>query len=121
MLTTLEEELRQIEGGEETLDALRQEVETASAAAWEKAQALSQARRTAARTLETRMAKELASLGMKGAVFSVQFLEEKDSLDGEGEEIPFLHGNRRLRSTGSDRVEFHLSANPGEPLLHSRP
>ena len=117
LLATLEAELRQIEGGEETLDALRQEIATMSTAAWEKAQALSQARHTAARTLETRMAKELAALGMKGAVFSVQFLEEKDSADREDEGSPFLHGNQRLRSTGSDRVEFHLSANPGEPLL----
>lgn len=116
LLATFEEELRQIEGGEETLETLRQEVETASTAAWEKAQALSQVRRSAALTLETRMAQELASLGMKGAVFGVQFLEEKDSADSDSDDL-FFRDNKRLKSTGSDRVEFYLSANPGEPLL----
>jgi DNA repair protein RecN (Recombination protein N) len=114
---TLEQELQRIEGGEETLATLRQEVESASTAAWEKAEALSQARRAAARALEMQMAKELAFLGMKGAVFSVQFAEGKDGASSEAEDSLFFHGDRRLRSTGCDRVEFHLSANPGEPLL----
>jgi DNA repair protein RecN (Recombination protein N) len=113
----LEQELQQIEGGEETLVTLRQEVESASTTAWEKAETLSQARRAAARTLEIQMAKELASLGMKGAMFSVQFAEGKDGAGGEAEDSLFLRGDRRLRSTGCDRAEFHLSANPGEPLL----
>jgi len=113
----LEQELQQIEGGEETLMMLRQDVELTATAAWERAHALSQARLAAARSLETQMAAELAFLGMKGATFSVQFLEGRESPDGEEADSPFLRGSQRLRSTGSDRVEFYLSANPGEPLL----
>jgi DNA repair protein RecN (Recombination protein N) len=54
---------------------------------------------------------------MKGARFSVQFAEGKDGASGEVDDSLFLRGDRRLRSTGCDRVEFHLSANPGEPVL----
>ncbi len=118
----LAQELQQIEGGEETIVALRQEVEAAEAAAWTTARELSQARRAAATMLEKQMAQELASLGMKGAAFSVRFsdnAEREDAADedGAGTAGPFLHGAQRLRITGCDRVEFYLSANPGEPLL----
>ena len=119
---TLEQELQQIEGGEETIVALRQEVATATTAAWTTAQELSQARRAAATILETQMAQELASLGMKGAAFSVRFFdsperEEPIDEDGDGTAGAFLRGAQRLRPIGYDRVEFYLSANPGEPLL----
>jgi DNA repair protein RecN (Recombination protein N) len=114
---TLEQELQQIEGGEESLAVLRQEVDTAATAAWAQAQELSLARRAAAQTLEARMGQELAALGMKGATFSVRFQEEKTSDAGEAASEPFLHGAQRLRDTGCDRAEFYLSANPGEPLL----
>lgn len=60
---------------------------------------LSAARRTAARRLETRMAAELAALGMSGAQLGVA--QETD----EGV----------LTADGIDRVEFLLAANPGEP------
>jgi DNA repair protein RecN (Recombination protein N) len=63
------------------------------------------------------MVKELAALGMKGATFSVRFQEDGTSDAGEASGEPFLHGTQRLRNTGCDRVEFYLSANPGEPLL----
>lgn len=113
----LEHELQQIEGGEEAIASLRQEVAAAAAAAWTRAQALSQARRAAATTLEAQMAQELASLGMKGATFNVRFAENKAEDEVETAEGPFVRGARRLRSTGCDRAEFYLSANPGEPLL----
>ncbi|MGH7963957.1 MAG: AAA family ATPase, partial [Candidatus Binatia bacterium] len=64
---TLAQELQQLEGGEESLAARRQEVDMAATAAWAQAQELSQARRAAAQTLEASMGKELAALGMKGA------------------------------------------------------
>jgi DNA repair protein RecN (Recombination protein N) len=114
---TLEQELRQIEGGDETLSSLRQEVEALATTAWTKAHELSQLRRAAAQTLETQMVKELTSLGMKGATFSVRFAEEGEHAQEEPANSPFLRGGQRLRTTGCDRAEFYLSANPGEPLL----
>jgi DNA repair protein RecN (Recombination protein N) len=120
---TLTQELQQIEGGEDTLSALHQEIEAAATAVWATAQELSQARRAAAHRLETQMSEELSSLGMKGAAFSVRFAEnpareDRASEDEDHEETsPMLRGGQRLRETGCDRVEFYLSANPGEPLL----
>src|SRR5574341_1830077 len=62
------------------------------------------------------MVKELAALGMKGATFRVHFHgEEETTTDTVGEE-PFQRRAQRLQDSGCDRVEFYLSANPGEPL-----
>lgn len=113
---TWEQELQQLEGGAESLAALQHEVDTAATTAWTQAQTLSQARRTAAQTLETGMVKELATLGMKGARFSLRFHDDPEGAS-ENEAGPFVRAARRLRETGCDRAEFFLSANPGEPLL----
>ncbi|MBM4254502.1 MAG: DNA repair protein RecN [Deltaproteobacteria bacterium] len=109
-------ELQQLEGGEETLSELRQEIEKAATAAWACARELSQRRRASAQTLEANMKKELAKLGMKGATFSVRFLEASDDEDSEQNGTPFNRGSQRLHATGCDQVEFYLSANVGEPL-----
>lgn len=114
---TLEQELQQLEGGDESLAVRRQEVETAAATAWAQAQELSQARRVAAQTLETSMGKELAALGMKGAIFNVRFHEKGAGDADDAADEPFVRNGQRLRDTGCDRAEFFLSANPGEPLL----
>jgi len=114
---SLEQELQQIEGGEEVIAALRQEVEATAIAAWAHAQELSRSRRAAAQTLEVKMVEELALLGMKGATFRVRFPEvtahedREETADGL-----FRRGPLRLRDSGCDQVEFYLSANPGEPL-----
>jgi DNA repair protein RecN (Recombination protein N) len=113
---TITEELQQLEGGEEALGTLRHDIETAATSAWTWAQELSQSRRTAAQTLEANMKKELAKLGMKGATFSVRFLDTADNENGEAAGMPFVRGSQRLGLTGCDRVEFYLSANIGEPL-----
>ena len=113
---TVTQELQQLEGGEEAIGSLRHDIETAATAAWSWAQELSQRRRTAAQTLEASMKKELAKLGMKGATFSVRFLEAGDSDDNEVADTPFVRSGQRLWATGCDRVEFYLSANTGEPL-----
>jgi DNA repair protein RecN (Recombination protein N) len=114
---TLEQELRQIEGGEEMIAALRREVETTAADAWAQALELSQARRAAAQALEVKMVEELTLLGMQGATFSVRFQENVASESAEkSANGPFRRGTLRLRESGCDQVEFYLSANPGEPL-----
>jgi DNA repair protein RecN (Recombination protein N) len=113
----VEQELQQLEGGEETIAGLQQEVETAAEAAWTWARQLSQERQAAARTLEERMIQELAGLGMKGATFRVQFQTDEDIHGATSVEGPFHRNCQRLTNTGCDRVEFYLSANPGEPLL----
>lgn len=72
---------------------------------------LSKMREQAARRMEEAVGKQLADIGMAGAVFMVKLWRE-ESPDG----IPF--GSRRVAwdSSGIDRVEFCFSANKGEPL-----
>ncbi len=72
---------------------------------------LSDARREAAEALSAAVERELEDLNMGGARFAVS-VEQRESEDG----VPV--GGRRLAfdATGLDRVEFLISANPGEEL-----
>jgi len=71
--------------------------------------ALSAARRQLAEQISGRVAAELAELSMPAAQFQVRL---ESSQDAEGVEV----AGRRLAvsATGTDRVEFLFSANPGE-------
>ena len=117
----LSQELAGLDGGEEGLAALGREVASAADAAWQSAHGLSEARRDAAQTLEARMRDELAGLGMRGASFSVRFGAEPngspDAQNTQDPQNPFVRGRARLGHAGCDRLEFFLSANPGEPAL----
>ena len=64
---------------------------------------LSELRRQAAARLEKHIALELGDLGMKGIQFAVSFDPPEDE------------PGKALRS-GLDKIEFLISANPGEPL-----
>jgi DNA repair protein RecN (Recombination protein N) len=66
------------------------------------ARRLSAARRRTAEVMETRMHKELGALRMEHTRFHVQVTTPEGADPG---------------ATGRDRVEFLLSANPGEPLM----
>ncbi|MCX5830058.1 MAG: DNA repair protein RecN [Deltaproteobacteria bacterium] len=66
-----------------------------------KARELSVARHAAARRLKKDIEREIHALRMKAAVFEVVFKEEDKKEDS-------------FTSKGIDRIEFHLSANPGE-------
>ena len=72
---------------------------------------LSDARREAAARLSAAVERELGELNMTGARFSVS-IEQREAPDG------VYAGDRRLAfdATGLDRVEFLMSANPGEEL-----
>ena len=112
---SLSQELSRLDDSEESLSALQQDIAPAAEAAWTWAQDLSQARHTAAQTLETRMIGELAGLGMKGATFSIHCRSR--TANHTDADNPFVHNDAQLFSTGCDQLEFHLSANPGEPPL----
>lgn len=114
----LSRELAGLDRGEESLAGQDRAVAEAAATAWQSARELSAARRRAAHTLEARMGDELAGLGMRGARFSVRFADQADVAPDAGDPPdPFVHGQTRLSPTGCDRLEFFLSANPGEPAL----
>ncbi|MGH7858478.1 MAG: DNA repair protein RecN, partial [Candidatus Binatia bacterium] len=88
--------LQDLDMGEEGIEALEKNRAAAEKAAREAGMALGRSRRAAAKKLESRLAAELAELGMKGAKVEVRF-----------EEAP-------LSATGADAVELFFTANPGE-------
>jgi len=103
-LAALQRQLASLETSEADCTAASVLVETRAQEALAVAVDLSQARRAVARRLEAAMAKELGVLGMKGATFQVVWEETADAGSVEN-----------LDATGLDRIEFFLSANPGEP------
>ena len=113
----LEQELEHLESGEEAIVALQQEVAQAAHMAWSWADDLSKERRGVARNLEQSIQTELGQLGMQGAHFGVQFPQQPEGDGASTSDSPFMQNGRRLGERGYDRVEFYLSANPGEPLL----
>jgi DNA repair protein RecN (Recombination protein N) len=102
------EELRTALGQEEDADLkeeqLQKKLEASRAAYLEKARALSEQRRECAGRLSEEVEKTLAGLDMGRARFAVSFQES-----GADAEPVFT-------ASGIDRVEFMLSANPGEDL-----
>ncbi|MDE0589214.1 DNA repair protein RecN [Halocynthiibacter sp. C4] len=93
----LRKRLVALDQGAGNIGALKRALEEAQAAYEDAANALSAARKAAAKKLDTAMAKELAPLKMERAVFETQFNE----IDGGPE--------------GSDDVVFTVATNPGAP------
>ncbi len=96
-LGTMEAELAEIEALEWNLDAARRELGAARAALERAVAGVRAFRGEAARTLETRVAEELAHLAMGRARFQVEVEPVEPGPEG------------------GDRVRFLLAANPGEP------
>jgi len=115
-LAEMEAELTRIEDAGADIASARLETLARAGRAWDEAKELSRARQAAAAKLEKRMADEMRTLGMKGALFRVVFTVAAS--DGP------QPGAHRLDSTdavtaglstaGADVVQFYLSANPGE-------
>lgn len=103
-------ELVSLEGAAERLSQLDREREAVLEEAAEAARRLHEARRQVAERLAAEMKPVLASLGMPGADFRVEF-----SYHADEHGIPWQGGRARLTERGVDRVEFLLAANPGEP------
>ena len=97
----LERKLNEMENKDEVLRALKIELATAAAKYLEAARSLSRHRYEAARKLEKMVEGEINELAMKARF--------KTEVSGSDEE-----GNWSAR--GFDRVQYLISANPGEPL-----
>ena len=82
--------------------------------------ALSRARREAATRMAGEVVRELGDLRMERAHFAVDFqwqLQADGALVAEGDAPAGVAAGRyAFDSSGLDRVEFRVSANPGEPL-----
>jgi DNA repair protein RecN (Recombination protein N) len=100
-LDSLRGELNELEHANETLVALEQRLELAREKAMGIAEQLRERRQKAARRLATSLQKELTTLHMPLARFEAR-------VEPLGKEF--------LGPRGCDRVEFLLSANPGEAL-----
>jgi DNA repair protein RecN (Recombination protein N) len=97
----LANELHDLEEGDLNIERLQQRIETERQRYFEVAQQISAMRQQAAPTLAKSVTAQMQQLGMPGGRFAIQ-LE------------PFTNGE--LSATGLERVEFLVSANPGQPL-----
>jgi DNA repair protein RecN (Recombination protein N) len=111
LLQQLTAELGELDGAGVDVAAARREAQAAAGRAWDVARELSRARQAAAAELETRMAAELGTLGMRGATFRVVFKVRASDGPQAGSLDPSSGG---LTAEGGDALEFYLSANPGE-------
>ncbi len=110
---TIGRELAELEGGEESRDALEVKTGAALEAYRQAALALSAARRKWAAELGPRLERELGELALGKARLDVVLERAARSgsplvVDGEGVEFG---------AAGFDRVVFRFAPNPGEPLL----
>ena len=95
-------ELEQIQDADDTIQRLEKELEKAKKAARKRGEALTEARRKAADSLQRRVQEELRQLDMPKVQFVTEFAPGpgQDSMD----------------DTGMDQVQFLMSANLGEAL-----
>ncbi|MCH7911863.1 MAG: DNA repair protein RecN [Deltaproteobacteria bacterium] len=108
----VEQDLADLDRGEEEMGALRKDLEEARRSAWEGAEALSNERRRIARRIKKDLEREVESLGMPRTQFEIRFL----SIEEKQDEPPFLIRGRKITEEGIDQVEFYFSPNPGEPV-----
>ena len=106
-----EAELATIEGADERIEALAAEEAHLLNRLGELVATLSQKRREAADRLAAAVREELQELRMPHTQFEVALHWEEDP-DG----VPVQGRRLAFDSSGVDRVEFLVSANPGEPL-----
>ncbi len=100
-LVRLEQRLYELEHGAELRQQLRREIEAALQGYDEAAQRLHEVRVKAAKKLAAAVTRNMHELGMPGGRFAV------------GVESP---GAAARAAHGSDRVEFEVTANPGQPM-----
>ena len=99
---SLQSELDSFSNIQEQIDVLSQEVTNAHQAVEKLGKELSQKRRAAAKLFEKKIKGEFSTLRMQNVRFQVNVESYTDS--------------SHVGMTGMDKIEFLLSANPGEPL-----
>jgi len=99
----VEARLTELESGEETIRRIEKEQAELAGDYATTAAELSSRRREAAKRLEKPVERELAALAMERTRFAVVFEDGADSAES-------------WTPNGIDRVQFLVSANPGEPL-----
>lgn len=98
----LAQELATLEQADQRLDQLESQVRESAGQYREAAARLHKARAKAAREFGTKVSAAMQDLGMPGGVFTVEVTAREDG---------------RFTAQGSDRIEFRVSANPGQPPM----
>ncbi|MCA9002016.1 MAG: DNA repair protein RecN, partial [Planctomycetes bacterium] len=106
------ENLEALEAGEE---ALQLQVEKDFESMVQSAERLSKGRRKLVGRLQKEVESSLAQLGIGGAQFRVEWVEQPC-----GAKSDLAQRRRAYGPNGAERMEFMLSANPGEPLAPLR-
>ncbi|MCG6870862.1 MAG: DNA repair protein RecN [Gammaproteobacteria bacterium] len=101
LLERLRVELEDLDDADNNLERLASDLAAVRTRYFEQARALSAQRRSAATTLSDQVGKRMAELGMPGGQFQV-------AVEPLPEDQPTRYG--------LDRIEFQVSANPGQPL-----
>ncbi|MGB0714199.1 MAG: DNA repair protein RecN, partial [Gammaproteobacteria bacterium] len=96
---TLATELAELENADQSLDSLKQELEQLESRYTKASGALTSSRRKAARKLTAAVTELMQGLGMEGGRFEIECAEASSA-----------------QAHGQDRIEFLVSANPGQPL-----
>lgn len=99
-LSTLQQQLHDLEYGEQRIAELEDELAALQAKYRKLAQQVSTLRKQAAEKLSTEVTDRMQTLGMEGGRFSI-------AVDSTSDEI--------FRRHGQDRVEYLVAANPGQP------
>src|SRR3989338_1965190 len=98
-------EVKSLEFYDQTLDGVKQEIQTIYDEVIKKSKKLTALRKKAGEKLSLLAMRELKDLGFSKAQFSVQLTP---NLNSEGQEMPATHG--------LEKIEFLFSANPGEAI-----
>ncbi|MEM9100970.1 MAG: DNA repair protein RecN [Pseudomonadota bacterium] len=97
--SVLQEELESLDSTDDKINVLYEKLEAAKAAYFIVANQLTESRRTAAKRLEPMITQQIADLNMGGGQFDIHFENQ-----GQG-----------LSRFGQEKIEFFVSANPGQP------
>ncbi|MDF1838514.1 MAG: hypothetical protein P1V35_11650 [Planctomycetota bacterium] len=106
------DELQALEAGE---DALQEQVVKDFESMQQSASRLSKGRRKLVKRLQKEVESALEKLGLAGSKFCVEWVEVEGAPDAE-----LAHLRRMYGPQGAEKMEFQLSANPGEPVAPLR-
>jgi DNA repair protein RecN (Recombination protein N) len=118
-MLALEQELagqiERMDSFEEDCRELQSAIEGEESTLLEKARALSEARKKAAKKLDKAIEKELRAVGMKETGFRADIRPIAGDPSSQGHETVEI-GGRKIEATGMDRIEFLIRPNPGQPF-----
>jgi len=108
-LDNLQRELAILDSDDFSIESLEEKLKVNKENYLKVSAKLSQRRKKAAKILASGVTGGMQQLSMKGGVFEIQILSNKNSDNDPNKNLKFS-------PTGMDHVEFQVSANPGQPV-----